>query len=77
MNDNLTTLTSLSYALFEAGILPYYLHMLDRVQGAAHFAVNESIAEKLHVDLRNNLPGYLVPKWVKEHAGFMAKQPAF
>ncbi|MCW8943293.1 MAG: EF-P beta-lysylation protein EpmB [Sedimenticola sp.] len=77
VNDNLTTLTNLSYALFEAGILPYYLHMLDRVQGAAHFAVNESIAQNLQVDLRNNLPGYLVPKWVREHAGFAAKQPAF
>ncbi|MCW8889758.1 MAG: EF-P beta-lysylation protein EpmB [Sedimenticola sp.] len=77
VNDCLTTLTQLSHALFEAGILPYYLHMLDKVQGAAHFEVNEEIAQQLQIQLRDNLPGYLVPKWVREQAGLAAKQPAF
>jgi EF-P beta-lysylation protein EpmB len=77
VNDNLTALIELSEALFEANILPYYLHMLDRVQGSAHFEVADEEALRLENSLRNNLPGYLMPKWVREHAGMAAKQPAF
>jgi EF-P beta-lysylation protein EpmB len=77
VNDNLTALIELSEALFEANILPYYLHMLDRVQGAAHFEVGDEEALRLENSLRNSLPGYLMPKWVREHAGLAAKQPAF
>jgi EF-P beta-lysylation protein EpmB len=77
VNDNLPVLKELSEALFEAGILPYYLHMLDRVQGSAHFEVDGKAAIQLENSLRNSLPGYLMPKWVREQAGLAAKQPAF
>ena len=55
--------------LFGFGVLPYYLHQLDRVQGAAHFAVEDDRAMKLVESLRSRLPGYLVPKLVREKAG--------
>lgn len=77
VNDSLTALIALSEALFEANILPYYLHLLDRVQGSAHFEVDDEAALRLENSLRNSLPGYLMPKWVREHAGLAAKQPAF
>ncbi|CAK0771267.1 lysine 2,3-aminomutase [Gammaproteobacteria bacterium] len=73
INDRVETLTALSEALFEAGVTPYYLHLLDAVQGAAHFAVPASSALILMEELRIRLPGYLVPRLVQESAGALAK----
>ncbi|MDR9436022.1 MAG: EF-P beta-lysylation protein EpmB [Thiohalophilus sp.] len=75
VNDSESALAGLSEALFAAGVLPYYLHQLDPVQGAAHFAVDDSRARTLETALRNRLPGYLVPRLVREQAGAPAKTP--
>jgi len=75
VNDDAQTLANLSEALFEAGVLPYYLHQLDRVAGAAHFAVDDSVALAVVDDLRVRLPGYLVPRLVREVAGAPYKHP--
>ncbi len=77
VNDNSETLVTLSERLFECGILPYYLHQLDRVQGAVHFEVALEQAKKLHSELMVRLPGYLVPKFVQEIAGQAHKTPIF
>lgn len=77
VNDSATTLGELSLALFETGVLPYYLHLLDRVTGAAHFEVEAAEARRLQQELQANLPGYLVPKMVRELAGGASKQPVF
>jgi EF-P beta-lysylation protein EpmB len=74
VNDSVTALTRLSEALFATGVLPYYLHLLDRVQGAAHFDVNEEIAHQLMAGLNARLPGYLVPRLVREVPGGSSKQ---
>ena len=66
VNDNIETLRLLSERLLGCGILPYYLHLLDRVSGAAHFEVAESEAIALVNSLRQQVPGYLVPKLVRE-----------
>ncbi|MFC0820360.1 EF-P beta-lysylation protein EpmB [Moraxella marmotae] len=66
INDNADTLTRLSHALFDAGILPYYLHILDKVQGAAHFDLSIEQAAAIYWQLLELLPGYLVPKLVQE-----------
>jgi L-lysine 2,3-aminomutase len=55
--------------------VPYYLHLLDRVRGAAHFDVPEAAARDLHRRLRESLPGYLVPRLVREVPGERAKVP--
>ncbi|MCK5877894.1 MAG: EF-P beta-lysylation protein EpmB [Candidatus Marithrix sp.] len=75
VNDNITALVNLSETLFSCGVLPYYLHLLDRVQGAAHFEVPQNQAIKLLEQMRVQLPGYLVPKMVREVAGADYKQP--
>lgn len=75
VNDNAETLIRLSEKLFEVGVMPYYLHLLDRVAGAAHFEVAEAHARSLHRELLANLPGYLVPKLVREIAGEGSKTP--
>ncbi|TDY01556.1 EF-P beta-lysylation protein EpmB [Thiohalophilus thiocyanatoxydans] len=75
VNDSEAALSGLSEALFEAGVLPYYLHQLDPVQGAAHFAVPDTRARGLHTALRARLPGYLVPRLVREMPGETAKSP--
>jgi L-lysine 2,3-aminomutase len=77
VNDSVSQLMELSRALFEAGVLPYYLHQLDRVQGAAHFAVDDPAAVSLIEGVRNALPGYLVPRLVREQAGQAAKTPVY
>jgi len=64
INDNADTLINLSEKLFSIGVLPYYLHMLDKVKGAAHFAVDIEVAKQIYVKMQENLPGYLVPKLV-------------
>ncbi|TGD72987.1 EF-P beta-lysylation protein EpmB [Mangrovimicrobium sediminis] len=73
VNDTADALVELSEALFAAGALPYYLHLLDRVRGAAHFEVGESQARTLHREMSARLPGYLVPKLVREIAGAPGK----
>ncbi len=74
INDNPATLVRLSEALFDSGILPYYLHQLDRVQGSAHFEVNDTAARKLMDGLHATLPGYLVPRLVRETPAAPGKQ---
>lgn len=69
VNDNAQTLITLSETLFAAGVLPYYLHLLDKVQGAAHFDVDEQTAQILMAEMSVCLPGYLVPRLVREVAG--------
>ncbi len=66
VNDSATALTQLSERLFTAHTLPYYLHLLDKVQGAGHFDVDENKAKQLILALQANLPGFLVPKLVRE-----------
>lgn len=75
VNDRAETLIQLSEALFAAGVLPYYLHLLDKVQGAAHFDVPDEDAYRLHSELRTRLPGYLAPRLVREVAGASSKIP--
>ncbi|HLA74703.1 MAG TPA: EF-P beta-lysylation protein EpmB [Gammaproteobacteria bacterium] len=75
VNDSSTALAALSEALFDAGVLPYYLHLLDKVQGAAHFEVPVAEACALMEQLRATLPGYLVPRLVREQAGADSKLP--
>ena len=69
VNDKAQTLVDLSERLFEVGILPYYLHRLDRVQGTAHFDVSDRVAHELMHQARARLPGFLVPKLVREIPG--------
>ena len=66
INDSVTVQTALSQRLFAAGVLPYYLHVLDKVDGAAHFDSDERAAIQLYWALLAALPGYLVPKLVRE-----------
>jgi len=73
VNDDANTLASLSRVLFEAGVLPYYLHVLDRVRGAAHFDVPEERARLIVGQLAAQLPGYLVPRLAREVHGAPAK----
>ncbi|MHB8447060.1 MAG: EF-P beta-lysylation protein EpmB [Rudaea sp.] len=75
VNDSGDALANLSTRLFSAGVLPYYLHQLDRVAGAAHFAVDDKRAGELIAQLRGRLSGYLVPRLVREIAGEPAKTP--
>jgi len=75
VNDDVVVLADLSERLFELGVLPYYLHQLDRVAGAAHFEVSDARALALHGDLMARLPGYLVPRLVREEAGAGSKTP--
>ena len=75
VNDDIETLTRLSEHLFSNKVLPYYLHQLDRVQGAAHFEVDDEYALALSQQLREQLPGYLVPQLVREIASEKAKMP--
>ena len=66
INDDPLVLVELSERLFSAGILPYYLHLMDKVQGAAHFDLPERQARKLMGEVAARLPGYLVPRLVRE-----------
>jgi len=75
VNDSVDSLRELSEALLVAGVLPYYLNMLDPVAGSAHFDVPEAEALALMDALRASLPGYLVPRLVREVPGAPAKQP--
>jgi len=73
VNDSLDALKALSERLFECGVLPYYLHLLDRVQGAAHYEVDDADGKALLQQLTGHLPGYLVPRLVREVAGRPSK----
>ncbi|MBK8960804.1 MAG: EF-P beta-lysylation protein EpmB [Proteobacteria bacterium] len=75
VNDDVTTLAHLSEALFDAGVLPYYVHVLDRVRGTAHFDAGDERAAALEQALRARLPGYLVPRFVREVPGADNKLP--
>lgn len=73
VNDSVGALTELSKRLFDCGVLPYYLHLLDRVAGAAHFDVDEDRALEIMEGLKAELPGYLVPRLVREVEGAPSK----
>lgn len=75
VNDDVEALAALSERAFAAGVLPYYLHQLDRVQGAGHFEVDDVRARALHAALAARLSGYLVPRLVREVAGDPGKRP--
>ena len=68
-------LQDLSERSFAAGVLPYYLHQLDRVEGVAHFEVDDSQAKALIAGLTARLSGYLIPKLVRELPGDPSKRP--
>lgn len=73
VNDNANVLAELSEVLFASGVLPYYLHTLDKVEGSAHFDVDQQTALNLHAKLNTMLPGYLVPRLVRETPGELSK----
>ena len=75
INDNADTLAALSHRLFEVGALPYYLHMPDHTQGTAHFDISEAQARSLIISLASILPGYLVPRLVREQPASPSKTP--
>ena len=66
VNDSVAVQVALSQRLFSTGVLPYYLHLLDKVAGAAHFDIDENTAIDLYWSLLVSLPGYLIPKLVRE-----------
>lgn len=75
VNDHSETLRELSERLIDLGVVPYYLHQLDRVQGTHHFEVSESDGHSLLADLPRSLPGYAIPAYVREQSGQPAKTP--
>ncbi|WP_145516618.1 EF-P beta-lysylation protein EpmB [Yersinia aleksiciae] len=75
VNDDADVLATLSNALFDAGILPYYIHVLDKVQGAAHFMVDDDEARQLMKGLLSRVSGYLVPRLAREIGGQPSKTP--
>jgi L-lysine 2,3-aminomutase len=75
VNDNVEALADLGERSFTAGVLPYYLHQLDRVAGVGHFEVPDHEAKRLHAALAARVSGYLVPRLVREVAGDTGKRP--
>ncbi|WES68005.1 EF-P beta-lysylation protein EpmB [Superficieibacter sp. HKU1] len=75
VNDSAKTLAALSNALFDAGVMPYYLHVLDKVQGAAHFLVSDEEARTIMRELLTLISGYMVPKLAREIGGEPSKTP--
>jgi EF-P beta-lysylation protein EpmB len=75
VNDDVETLAELSERLIDLGVIPYYLHQLDRVTGTAHFEVGDDEAGRLVEGLRTRLPGYAVPRLVREVPGAASKLP--
>lgn len=75
INDTVEILEQLCLNLVNLGVMPYYLHQLDRVAGAAHFEVSEATGLALEAELRRRLPGYAVPRYVREVAGAESKLP--
>ncbi|EGR2797680.1 EF-P beta-lysylation protein EpmB [Vibrio navarrensis] len=75
VNDTVDAQVALSESLFDAGILPYYLHVLDKVQGAAHFFVDDQQAKRIMHGVITRVSGYLVPKLTREIGGRPSKTP--
>ncbi|MEH6553923.1 EF-P beta-lysylation protein EpmB [Pseudoalteromonas tetraodonis] len=75
VNDTVDAQINLSEALFDADVMPYYLHLLDKVEGASHFDIDEAQAIKIMAELLEALPGFLVPKLVREIGGQKSKTP--
>jgi len=75
VNDSAQTLADLSNALFDAGVMPYYLHVLDKVQGAAHFMVTDDEARQIMRELLTLVSGYMVPRLAREIGGEPSKTP--
>lgn len=73
INDSMEVQCDLALRLLDVGIIPYYLHQLDRVQGASHFDCPSEIGENIVLGMREKLPGYAVPRLVKEVRGEMSK----
>jgi L-lysine 2,3-aminomutase len=73
VNDDARVLAALSERLFDCGVLPYYLHLLDPIAGAVHFEVDEARGRDIMAELRARLPGYLVPRLVREIPGESSK----
>jgi EF-P beta-lysylation protein EpmB len=69
VNDSAQILSELSNKLFESSILPYYIHLLDKVTGAERFLVNDKKAKEIYKKLQTLLPGYLVPRMVRDEGG--------
>jgi len=77
VNDQVEALSALSERLFAIGVLPYYLHLLDQVAGAAHFEVSEPRMHDLRTAMLERLPGYLVPRFVRELPDARSKVAVF
>lgn len=77
VNNSAQVLVDLSYRLFEARVMPYYLHVLDKVKGAQHFDLASNEIDEIYKEVLASLPGYLVPKLVREIAGEKNKTPLF
>lgn len=75
INDSVAQQVELAEALFDIDIQPYYLHLLDKVKGAGHFDIEEGIAKEIYQGMLSNLPGFLVPKLVREIGGETSKTP--
>jgi len=77
INDKVDTLAELSHALFDHGIMPYYLHVLDKVKGAIHFDMDIAKIKILYQELQHRLPGYLLPRLAREVPGKLSKTLLF
>ena len=77
VNDSAEILTELSHRLFQARVMPYYLHVLDKVKGAQHFDLEANKIDQIYTEVLATLPGYLVPKLVREIAGEQNKTPLY
>lgn len=75
VNDDADVLEELCRRLVDLRVMPYYLHQLDRVRGASHFEVSEAVGRELLSELRRRLPGYAVPRYVRETPGAANKEP--
>ena len=73
VNDDSEILTKLCFDLFDAGVIPYYIHLLDKVQGAAHFEVSAEKIAAIKLQLWQQLPGYILPRIVRENSGLAGK----
>ena len=73
INDNVATLVQLSEKLFTQGVLPYYLHLTDHVAGTEHFFIADDEAREIYAQMQRRLPGYLLPKLVRELPGEASK----
>ncbi|MGB5324081.1 MAG: EF-P beta-lysylation protein EpmB [Pseudomonadales bacterium] len=77
VNDSVAVQVELAECLFDHGVLPYYLHQLDKVSGTSHFEVSDERARAIHAGMRDELAGYLLPRLVREVPGAMSKLPVF